>query len=63
MDIKLLGLEELSTKEMKACNGGREYWNYVGSNGLIYAMCAAHNAYVTVADWWDDEESTVRTIR
>lgn len=22
MDIKLLGLEELSTKEMKACNGG-----------------------------------------
>jgi len=22
MDIKLLGLEELSTKEMKTCNGG-----------------------------------------
>ena len=55
-------MHDLTTKESQEINGGADYLDYSGGNGLIYFGVACYNAGVTVYNWITGEEAGVRNV-
>lgn len=62
MEIKKMGLKELSKTELKDINGGADYIWYGGGNPLVYAGVAFYNGGVTVYNWITGSSAGCRYI-
>ena len=62
MEIKKMGLEELSLPEQETINGGADVLYYAGNNPLCNVFCVCYNAGVYAYNWITGTPNTVRTV-